>query len=39
MPVNPNDYALVVGVNDYPSYRSLKGAIKDANALRHLAQG
>ncbi len=34
MPENPQDYALVVGLNDYPDYggggRSLKGAIRDA---------
>jgi hypothetical protein len=35
MPVNALDYALVIGLNDYPSYggangRTLKGAIRDA---------
>jgi Caspase domain len=27
---NANDYAIVVGIDDYPGYRSLKGAVKDA---------
>jgi hypothetical protein len=27
---NANDYAVVVGIDDYPGYRSLKGAVKDA---------
>src|SRR5262245_62117290 len=30
MPVCERDFALVVGVNDYPGYRTLKGAIEDA---------
>ena len=34
MPVNKDDYALVIGINDYPKYgthgRNLKGAIRDA---------
>jgi hypothetical protein len=30
MPVNPRDYALVVGINDYPGFRPLRGAIQDA---------
>ncbi len=30
MPEQPDDYALVVGINDYPNYRSLNGAIADA---------
>ncbi|SFM91534.1 caspase family protein [Rugamonas rubra] len=30
MPANLNDFALVVGINDYPSFRSLTGAIRDA---------
>jgi hypothetical protein len=34
MPVNPNDYALVVGINDYPSFRPLKGAIGDAKEVQ-----
>ena len=28
--VNAKDYALVVGIDDYPRYRPLKGAVKDA---------
>ena len=28
-----NDYALVIGINDYPSYRPLRGAIRDAQAV------
>src|ERR1700733_11341773 len=28
--INANDYAIVVGIDDYPGYRSLKGAVKDA---------
>ena len=31
MPINPRDYALVVGINDYPSFRPLRGAINDAD--------
>jgi hypothetical protein len=27
---NDNDYAVVVGIDDYPAYRSLKGAVNDA---------
>jgi len=27
---NPDDYALVVGINDYPNYVNLRGAIEDA---------
>ena len=30
MAVNAQDYALVIGINDYPFYRPLKGAIEDA---------
>jgi hypothetical protein len=30
MTVNADDFALVVGINDYPNYRSLAGAIADA---------
>lgn len=30
MPDQINDYALVVGINDYPDYESLNGAIADA---------
>jgi hypothetical protein len=30
MPQQNKDYALVLGINDYPKYRSLKGAIPDA---------
>ncbi|MCP4157247.1 MAG: caspase family protein [bacterium] len=30
MAVNPTDYALVVGINHYPDYTSLNGAINDA---------
>lgn len=30
MPKNSDDYALVVGINDYPKYHSLQGAIEDA---------
>src|SRR5437667_152753 len=26
----PNDYAIVIGIDDYPGYRPLKGAISDA---------
>src|SRR6266851_3038789 len=36
MAENPNDYALVIGLNDYPEYgggRSLKGAIRDAESF------
>lgn len=37
MPENPQDYALVIGLNDYPDYgaggRSLKGAIDDAEEV------
>src|ERR1700730_6884899 len=37
MPENPNDYAVVIGLNDYPEYgdggRSLKGAIRDAESF------
>jgi uncharacterized caspase-like protein len=28
------DYALVIGINDYPSYRGLNGAVNDANDFR-----
>lgn len=31
MPTNPNDYALVIGINDYPSFRGLQGALEDAH--------
>jgi uncharacterized caspase-like protein len=36
MPVNASDYALVLGINDYPGIkdRSLKGAIRDAEQFR-----
>src|SRR5215469_5941856 len=27
---NPKDYAVVVGIDEYPGYRSLKGAVADA---------
>ena len=30
MAPNPNDYALVVGINHYPNFRNLEGAIEDA---------
>lgn len=30
MSKNPDDYALVVGINDYPNYENLHGAIEDA---------
>lgn len=30
MPQHDNDYALVLGINDYPKYRPLRGAIPDA---------
>jgi hypothetical protein len=30
MATNPGDYALVVGINDYPSFRPLTGAVADA---------
>ncbi len=30
MPINKNDYALVVGIEHYPNYRDLNGAINDA---------
>ena len=30
MPVCDRDFALVVGINDYPDYRPLQGAIEDA---------
>lgn len=30
MAKNPDDYALVVGINDYPNYENLQGAIEDA---------
>jgi uncharacterized caspase-like protein len=37
MPENPQDYAIVIGLNDYPDYggggRSLHGAIRDAEAF------
>ncbi len=37
MPTELNDYALVIGINDYPNYgsngRPLKGAIADATAV------
>lgn len=40
MAANPQDYALVIGLNDYPQYggakgRSLKGAIRDATSFAH----
>ena len=28
---NPQDYALVIGINHYPNYRSLFGAVEDAH--------
>ena len=36
MALNPNDYALVLGINDYPGIkdRSLKGAVRDAERFR-----
>jgi hypothetical protein len=30
MAQQPQDYALVIGINDYPNYRPLQGAIQDA---------
>jgi Caspase domain len=30
MVTNPDDYALVVGINHYPNFRNLEGAIEDA---------
>jgi len=43
MPVQPKDYALVIGIDHYPAYRELKGAINDAMAfaawLRDTATG
>jgi hypothetical protein len=30
MPKHPDDYALVIGINHYPDYRPLAGAIQDA---------
>lgn len=35
MPVNEGDYALVVGINDYPNFRPLQGAIEDAERFAH----
>lgn len=35
MPVNDADYALVVGINHYPGFRPLKGAIEDAQDFAH----
>lgn len=32
--VNSDDYALVIGVNDYPNFRPLNGAIGDAEDVR-----
>lgn len=31
---NDQDYALVVGINDYPRYKSLNGAIEDAHEIK-----
>lgn len=31
---NSNDYAFVVGIDDYPNFNSLKGARKDATAFK-----
>jgi len=43
MPVQPQDYALVIGIDHYPAYRPLQGAINDATAfaewLRDAATG
>ena len=34
MPVNNSDYALIIGINDYPRYKfPLKGAHRDAQAF------
>jgi uncharacterized caspase-like protein len=33
MPLNPDDYALVVGINDYPAFKPLRGAIEDAKGF------
>jgi hypothetical protein len=30
---NPQDYALVIGINHYPNYRSLSGAVADAREV------
>ncbi|MBA1148277.1 caspase family protein [Ectothiorhodospiraceae bacterium WFHF3C12] len=30
MPINRHDYALVIGIDDYPQFRSLRGAKNDA---------
>jgi hypothetical protein len=40
MALNPNDYALVLGINDYPGIkdRSLKGAVRDAERFRDWLQ-
>lgn len=29
--INPDDYAIVIGVDHYPEYRCLRGAVADAN--------
>lgn len=34
MPIQPHDYALVIGIDDYPNFRSLAGAKNDAEAFR-----
>ena len=34
MPVSDKDFAMIVGVNHYPRYRSLKGAINDAKSFQ-----
>ena len=33
MATNLNDYALVIGINDYPSFRGLQGALEDARSF------
>ncbi|MCP4220290.1 MAG: caspase family protein [bacterium] len=33
MALNPNDYALVIGIDDYPEHESLQGAIRDAESM------
>ncbi|KAA3624791.1 MAG: hypothetical protein DWQ02_22625, partial [Bacteroidetes bacterium] len=35
MPIQPNDFALVIGIDDYPDFRSLNGAINDAEDFAH----
>jgi hypothetical protein len=35
MAQNPDHYAVVVGVNDYPAFRPLRGAIADATRFAH----